>query len=56
MTESAPETLPAEWYRDASRWPVERARIFAASWQVLTHEIGHAIVGFSVALRLAPAL
>jgi choline monooxygenase len=38
MTASAPETLPAEWYRDAGRWPLERARIFAASWQVLTHE------------------
>jgi len=33
----APETLPADWYRNDAHWPRERARIFAGAWQILTH-------------------
>ncbi|MBY0563895.1 MAG: Rieske 2Fe-2S domain-containing protein [Hyphomonadaceae bacterium] len=43
--QSAPETAPALWYRDPSRWPVERAAIFAKSWQFVTHESALAETG-----------
>lgn len=35
---AAPETTPAAWYRDPALWPRERERIFAKSWQFVTHE------------------
>ncbi len=34
----APITAPASWYTDPAFWPVERQRIFAATWQFLCHE------------------
>lgn len=35
---SAPHTAPAVWYRDPEWWPLERANVFATSWQFVTHE------------------
>jgi choline monooxygenase len=35
---SAPETAPASWYRDDALWLIERARIFAKTWQFVGHE------------------
>ena len=38
MTElTSPETAPASGYRDAAQWPLERTRIFAKTWQFVTH-------------------
>ena len=34
----APVTAPASWYADPQLWPVERQKIFAASWQFVGHE------------------
>jgi choline monooxygenase len=31
-------TLPADWYADPARWPLERARIFGRSWICVGHE------------------
>jgi choline monooxygenase len=30
-------TAPAHWYSDPARWPLERARVFAPSWQFVAH-------------------
>ena len=34
----APVTAPVSWYTDPALWPVERQKIFAATWQFLCHE------------------
>jgi len=35
---AAPATLPAEYYRGDSAWPIERRAIFAKAWLFLGHE------------------
>lgn len=47
------ETLPARCYTDPETWAHERTRIFAASWQVLTHEDRLRAPGETLATTLA---
>jgi choline monooxygenase len=49
----APETLPADWYRGQARWPLERAAIFARSWNVFTHDSALPAPGAWVAQTIA---
>ncbi|MDR3508154.1 MAG: aromatic ring-hydroxylating dioxygenase subunit alpha [Caulobacteraceae bacterium] len=52
-TQPAIETLPASVYRDPALWPQERTRIFAASWQFVTHDSALAQAGDWVAEAVA---
>ena len=38
MPGHSPATAPASWYRDPQYWSAERARLFARTWQFVTHE------------------
>ena len=35
---TSPQTAPAAWYADPTYWPLERTKVFASSWQFVTHE------------------
>jgi choline monooxygenase len=50
---AAPITAPSSWYRDPDIWPRERARMFAKTWQFVTHESALAEPGSYVAETLA---
>jgi len=50
---TAPETTPATWYRDPAVWPRERERIFAKTWQFVTHESALPDAGSWVAETIA---
>jgi len=56
LTTQTPEqvdTLPASWYCDPARWPLERAEIFAPSWQLIGHESEMARPGAWIADTIA---
>ena len=53
MQPRSPTTTPAAWYRDPQVWATERARVFAAGWQFVTHAAAFAAQGAWVADVLA---